>query len=86
VHFIEGDFLNQPDMGTFDLIVMIRVLTCFSQAEDWHAVLNRGFGSLASEGLIYVHDFVIKPRHESYRTLARSDNNSATVSFSRLLR
>jgi SAM-dependent methyltransferase len=66
-HFIEGDFLNQPDMGRFDLILMIRVLTCFSQAEDWHAVLNRCFECLNSEGLLYVHDFVMEPQHESYR-------------------
>ena len=65
--FIEGDFLDQPDMGKFDLIVMIRVLTCFSRVEDWHALLNRCFECLAGEGLIYIHDFVMAPQYESYR-------------------
>jgi cyclopropane fatty-acyl-phospholipid synthase-like methyltransferase len=66
-HFIEGDFLNQFDMGTFDLIVMIRVLTCFSRVEDWQALLNRCFASLAGKGLMYIHDFVMAPQYESYR-------------------
>ena len=67
VRFIEGDFLNQPDMGTFDLVMMIRVLTCFSRAEDWHAVLHRGFDCLALGGLMYIHDFMVSPQCESYR-------------------
>ena len=65
--FIEGDFLDQADMGKFALIVMIRVLTCFSRVKDWHAVLNRCFECLAGEGLIYIHDFVMAPQYESYR-------------------
>lgn len=65
--FIEGDFLNEPDTGTFDLIVMIRVLTCFSRVEDWRALLNRCFDCLTGEGLMYIHDFVMAPQCESYR-------------------
>jgi SAM-dependent methyltransferase len=65
--FIDGDFLNQTDMGTFDLIVMIRVLTCFSRVEDWQALLDRCFDCLAGEGLLYIHDFVMAPQYESYR-------------------
>ena len=66
VTFIEGDFLDQPDLGTFDLVVMIRVLTCFSQVEDWHALLKRSFACLATGGLIYIHDFVMAPEYASY--------------------
>ena len=65
--FIEGDFLDQADMGKFDLIVMIRVLTCFSRVEAWNALLNRCFECLSGEGLIYIHDFVMAPQYESYR-------------------
>jgi cyclopropane fatty-acyl-phospholipid synthase-like methyltransferase len=65
--FLEGDFLGQADIGNFDLIVMIRVLTCFSRVEDWHVLLNRCFECLSGEGLIYIHDFVMAPQYESYR-------------------
>ena len=67
VNFIEGDFLDQPELGTFDLVVMIRVLTCFSRVEDWHALLKCGFGCLAPDGLMYIHDFVMAPEYASYR-------------------
>lgn len=67
VRFLEGDFLDQADMGKFHLIVMIRVLTCFSRVEDWHALLNRCFECPSGEGLIYIHDFVMATQYESYR-------------------
>lgn len=67
VRFIEGDFLDQPDMGRFDLVVMIRVLTCFSRAEDWRALLHRCFDCLAGDGLMYIHDFIVSSQCESYR-------------------
>ena len=67
VRFIEGDFLDQPALGTFDLVVMIRVLTCFSRVEDWHASLHRCFDCLAGGGLMYIHDFIVSPQCESYR-------------------
>jgi SAM-dependent methyltransferase len=67
VRFTEGDFLDRLDLGTFDLVVMIRVLTCFPRIEDWRALLNRCFDSLAGDGLLYIHDFVMAPECESYR-------------------
>ena len=65
--FIEGDFLNQTDLGEFDLVVMIRVLTCFSRLKNWRALLARSFESVAGGGLIYIHDFIASPENESYR-------------------
>jgi len=66
-HFIEGDFLDQPDLGKFDLVVMIRVLTCFSQPKNWRALLTRSFESVAGGGLIYIHDFIASPENDGYR-------------------
>lgn len=66
-HFIEGDFLDQTDLGKFDLVVMIRVLTCFSQLKCWRALLARSFECVAGGGLIYIHDFIASPENDSYR-------------------
>jgi len=66
-HFIEGDFLDQPDLGKFDLVVMIRVLTCFAEFTNWCALLSRSFDCVAGAGLIYIHDFVASPENDAYR-------------------
>jgi SAM-dependent methyltransferase len=66
-HFIEGDFLDQTDLGQFDLVVMIRVLTCFVQLTNWRALLTRSLECVAGGGLIYIHDFVTSPENDSYR-------------------
>src|SRR5215469_7623577 len=67
VRFIEADFLNQTDLGQFDLVVMVRVLTCFPQLEDWRALLSRSLECVAAGGFIYIHDFVYSPENDSYR-------------------
>jgi SAM-dependent methyltransferase len=67
VRFIEGDFLERPDLGTFDLVVMVRVLTCFSQLEDWRALLTRSLDCVVPAGLIYIHDFLFMSENDSYR-------------------
>jgi SAM-dependent methyltransferase len=67
VRFLEGDFLDRFDLGRFDLIVMIRVLTCFPRIDDWHTLLRRCFDGLARDGLLYLHDYVMSPQFESYR-------------------
>jgi SAM-dependent methyltransferase len=67
VGFIEGDFLERTDLGKFDLVVMARVLTCFSQIEDWRALLTRSLDCVAPAGLIYVHDFLFMPENDGYR-------------------
>ncbi|MGH9543778.1 MAG: class I SAM-dependent methyltransferase [Terriglobales bacterium] len=67
VRFIEGDFLERTDLGKFDLVVMVRVLTCFSKLEDWRALLTRSLDCVAPAGLIYVHDFLPMPENDSYR-------------------
>lgn len=67
VRFIEGDFLERTDLGQFDLVVMVRVLTCFSQLEDWRALLTRSLDCVAPAGLSYVHDFLFMSENDSYR-------------------
>ena len=67
VRFIEGDFLDQTDLGKFDLVLMIRVLTCFSELKDWRALLSRSLECVAVGGLIYIHDFLFSPENDSYR-------------------
>jgi SAM-dependent methyltransferase len=65
--FIEGDFLDQTDLGRFDLVLMVRVLTCFSQLKHWHALLSHSLSCVAADGLIYIHDFIFSPENDSYR-------------------
>jgi hypothetical protein len=66
-HFVEGDFLDQTDLGKFDLVMMIRVLTCFSQLQNWRALLTRSLECVAGDGLIYIQDFIASPENDIYR-------------------
>jgi hypothetical protein len=66
-HFVEGDFLDQARLGKFDLLVMVRVLTCFSQLKNWRALLTRSLECVAADGLIYIHDFIASPENDAYR-------------------
>ena len=67
VRFIEGDFLDCTEPGKFDLVVMVRVLTCFSQLADWRALLTRSLECVAPGALVYIHDFLFTPENDSYR-------------------
>jgi cyclopropane fatty-acyl-phospholipid synthase-like methyltransferase len=78
-HFIEGDFLDQTDLGKFDLVVMIRVLTCFAQLTNWRALLTRSLECVAGGGLIYIHDFVTSAENDSYRERYRECSEKLCV-------
>ena len=67
LRFIEGDFLDQIGLGTFEIAVMVRVLTCFPELTDWRALLNRALEYISPGGLIYIHDFLSMPENDSYR-------------------
>lgn len=67
VRFIESDFLDCKGLGEFDLVVMVRVLTCFPELAEWRELLSRADGSVAVGGLFYVHDFLFTPENDSYR-------------------
>lgn len=44
--------------GTFDIVLLIRTLTCIPTTDAWNTVLQRVFALLPTGGLLYVHDFV----------------------------
>ncbi len=44
--------------GPFDVVLLIRLLTCIPSQDAWKTVLNRVFESLSIGGLLYVHDFL----------------------------
>jgi SAM-dependent methyltransferase len=56
--------------GSFDIVLLIRLLTCIPSQNAWSTVLNRVFASLPIGGLLYVHDFLrddgIAHYHERY--------------------
>jgi len=67
VHFEAADILDGHDFGSYDLVLLIRVLTCFPDIANWRKLLERARAHIRPQGLIYVHDFLFSPRNESYR-------------------
>jgi SAM-dependent methyltransferase len=67
LRFVQGDILRQTGLGKFDLVVMIRFLTCFPTLEHWESVLRSARSHLNAGGLLYVHDFLALPESETYR-------------------
>jgi SAM-dependent methyltransferase len=67
VRFDVADFLEQPDVGLFDFVLMIRVLTCFPGVDSWQALLRRAYACVKPGGMIYIHDFLFAPQIEGYR-------------------
>lgn len=65
--FKVGDFLREPLDRTFDLVVLIRILTCYPDLPAWESLLQRVHERLNTHGLIYVHDFVLATDIEQYR-------------------
>ncbi|MBI2818227.1 MAG: methyltransferase domain-containing protein [Acidobacteria bacterium] len=67
VHFEPADILEGRALGRYDLVMLIRVLTCFGDAAEWQQVLDVARDHIRDEGLLYVHDFTYSPRNENYR-------------------
>jgi SAM-dependent methyltransferase len=67
VRFIESDILYAQDIGLFDLVLMIRLLTCFSSLESWHLLLQEAHSKLKDKGLIYINDFKVADASEVYQ-------------------
>lgn len=67
VRFEEADILQDRDFGSFDLVLLIRVLTCFPDVADWRRLLDRAHAHVKAGGLLYVHDFLTAPDSENYR-------------------
>lgn len=52
----------------FDVVVLIRVLTCLPDKHDWGTTLARIKNCLKPMGLLYVHDFLFSPEIGTYRS------------------
>jgi len=57
-HFRLADVTSDPLPGPFNMVLLIRLLTCIPSKDIWNTVLHRVFASLCSGGLLYVHDFL----------------------------
>ncbi len=58
-------------LGEFDVVTLIRVLTCFPSLDSWGALLRTVRSLVKCEGLVYIHDFryaegspVYQPRYD----------------------
>ena len=66
VQFQVADILHERDLGSFDVVLMIRMLTCLPSPDDWQLALERAYASLVDGGIVYVHDFCYSPRNAEY--------------------
>lgn len=67
VHFEAAHILEGRDFGRYDLVMLIRFLTCFGDAVEWQQVLEVARAHISDEGLLYVHDFMYSPNNDNYR-------------------
>ncbi len=67
LRFAAGDFLKGPLFGTFDVVLLIRLLTCFPDAGEFQSLLTRAHAHIKPGGLIYIHDFLLAPDSDNYR-------------------
>jgi cyclopropane fatty-acyl-phospholipid synthase-like methyltransferase len=65
--FRVADVLEEPVTDHFNVVLLIRVLTCFAESSEWDALLRRATQLLKSRGYIYIHDFLTSPDNEAYR-------------------
>ena len=65
--FRVADILEEPVTEHFDVVLLIRVLTCFAECLEWDALLRRATQVLKPRGYIYIHDFLASPDIEAYR-------------------
>jgi len=66
VTFKVADILTEPLSALFDVVLLIRVLTCFPAVSDWQALLNRAGALVGPQGYLYVHDFLLSPDSGNY--------------------
>jgi len=65
--FLVADITESQDLGAFDVVMMIRLLTCFPSVGSWKRLLRRAFSSIADGGLIYINDFLLDETSDVYR-------------------
>jgi cyclopropane fatty-acyl-phospholipid synthase-like methyltransferase len=62
-----ADIFEEPIADHFNVVLLIRLLTCFAERQEWDAVLRRSTQLLQPRGYIYIHDFLMSPDIEVYR-------------------
>jgi SAM-dependent methyltransferase len=67
VEFRVADILVDPLPGPFDVVLLIRVLTCFPEVDGWTALLARAGELVGPRGYLYIHDFLLSPDNAHYR-------------------
>lgn len=67
VDFRVADILAEPISGPFDVVLLVRVLTCFPAISDWQALLQRAGALVGPQGYLYIHDFLQSPDSANYR-------------------
>jgi SAM-dependent methyltransferase len=66
VKFECADILEMSGLGRFDIVLLIRVLTCFPESSDRQRVLHLANDHVDKGGTIYLHDFVLTLENPIY--------------------
>ncbi len=66
VRFMTADITEPQELGLFDAVLLIRLLTCFPSVSDWRTLLDRTYSFIKPGGLIYINDFMIAQQSEQY--------------------
>lgn len=66
VRFRIADILHESPAEIFDVVLAIRLLTCFPRLENWQLLLERFPSCLRNGGLIYIHDFLLAEDSGAY--------------------
>jgi len=84
VTFSVADATAATGLGEFDVLTMIRVLTCFPSLADWRVLLRNAYSLVKRGGIIYIHDFiyaegsvVYRPRYDAGARLGWRKGNFA---------
>jgi cyclopropane fatty-acyl-phospholipid synthase-like methyltransferase len=68
VRFLAADIIEEPPAVSFNLVLLIRVLTCFPNLTQWESLLEKARSLVQPNGFIYIHDFLIAHESQTYRT------------------
>jgi SAM-dependent methyltransferase len=70
--FLAVDITKASDLGEFDFVLMIRLLTCFSSLQSWRQLLQQAHSLIKKDGIIYIHDFKIVEGDTVYKDRYRN--------------
>lgn len=66
-HFVVSDITGVEDLGEFDVVLMVRLLTCFPSFHSWRLLLRRAYSFIKEGGILYVNDFKLAEGSEIYQ-------------------